>query len=84
MPDVNDKRRRTVDSALADLGGGLRGLQPQLWSENFTKKRSFFAIFRAATPPPPFRTELWTKVVMRGCNPLSKISGSAYVVLCCF
>ena len=37
-------------SALADLRGGLRELQPPLWSEIFTPKRLFFAIFSSATP----------------------------------
>ena len=32
--------------------GGLRGLQPPLCSENFTKKRSFLAIFYGCNPPP--------------------------------
>ena len=66
----------------ADSGGGLRRLQPpSFWSKNFTKIRSIFAIFRAATP---FRSEWWTKVVMRGCTtppPFSKISRTLWILV---
>ena len=45
-------------------------------------KSHFWPFLRAATPP-PFRTEWWTKVVMRGCDPpaLSKFLDPSMLVL---
>ena len=63
---------------LADLGGGLRGLQPPLVGKFYQKKRSFFAIFRAATPPFPDRM-VDNSSHERLQPPLSKNSRSAYV-----
>ena len=63
---------------LADLGGGLRGLQPPLWSENFTKK-GHFGPFLGLQPPFPDRmVDKSTCSHERLQPPLSKISRSAY------
>ena len=78
VPEKNWKDRSGLtEYALADLGGGLRGLQPPLSSKNFTKKRSFLAIFRAATPPFPDRM-VDKSSHERLQPPLSKISRSAH------
>ena len=39
----------SLSPTFADLGGGLRGLQPPLVGK-FYQKRSILAIFRASTP----------------------------------
>ena len=62
--------------ALADLG--LRGLHPPppFWSENFTKKRSILAIFRASTPSFLDRIVDKSSHERLATPPLSKISRS--------
>ena len=67
----------TDERPLADLGEGCRGCNPSL-VRKFYQKRSFCSISGLHQQPPPFWTEWWIKVVMRGCIPLSKISRSAY------
>ena len=65
--------------------GGSRGrvagvaTPPPLWSENFTKKRSFWP-FWGLQPPPPFPDRLMDKSSHERLQspPLSKISRSAY------
>ena len=46
---------------LADLGGGLQP-PPPLWSEILPKKGHFWPFLG-------LRTEWWTKVITKGCNP---------------
>ena len=63
---------------LADLGGGLPEVATPLWSENFTQKMSFFAIFRTA--PPSFQDRMVDKSSHERLQSLlSKISRSTYV-----
>ena len=51
---------------MADLGGGGAYPLPP-FGRKILPKKVIMVIFRAATPL--FRTEWWTKVVMRGCTP---------------